>query len=113
MFGLTGAGISAAALLVALRPSRPEVLYKVTFLPTLGGIPVVPHAIKDRGQVVGAAEVTLGQWHMVLWDKDKGLQAACKMQNASGIRMVCQPMQDLLSRTYFSPREFLRYVTPP
>jgi probable HAF family extracellular repeat protein len=71
---LVGAGILAAALLVALLRSKPEVLYEVTFLPTLGGVPVVPHAINDHGQIVGAAEVTPGQWHMILWDKDKGLQ---------------------------------------
>jgi len=74
LLALIGAGVLAAVLLVALLRSRPEVLYEATILPTLGGIPVVPHAINDRGQVVGAAEVTPGQPHMILWDKDNGLQ---------------------------------------
>jgi probable HAF family extracellular repeat protein len=71
---LLGAGILVAVLLVALLRSKPTALYEATLLPMLGGTPVVPHAINDRGQVVGAAEVTPGQWHLVLWDKDKGLQ---------------------------------------
>ena len=71
---LAGAGLLAAALLIALLRSKPEVLYRATLLPTLGGTPVVPHAINDQGQVVAVAEVTPGRFHMILWDKDKGLQ---------------------------------------
>jgi len=74
LFLLAGIGILAAALLVALLRSRPEALYKATLLPTFDRIPVVPHALNDRGEVVGAAEVTPGQFHIILWDKDKGLR---------------------------------------
>ncbi len=74
LFLLAGVGALVAVLLVALLRSRPEALYKATLLPTLDHIPVVPHAINDHGQVVGAVEVTPGQWNMVLWDKKNGLQ---------------------------------------
>ncbi len=74
LFPLTGVGILAAVLLVALLRSKPEVLYEATLLPTLGGIRVIPYAINDRGQIVGHAEGRPGQFHMVLWDKDTGLQ---------------------------------------
>ena len=74
LFLLAGVGILAAALLVALLRSKPEALYEATLLPTLGGVPVVPHAINDRGQIVGAAEVKPGRFRMILWDKDRGLQ---------------------------------------
>jgi probable HAF family extracellular repeat protein len=74
LFLLAGSGILAAAALVFLLRSKAEVLYETTLLPSLGRVPIVPHAINDRGQVVGTAEVTPGQFHMILWDKDTGLQ---------------------------------------
>jgi len=74
LFLLAGVGTLVAVVLIALLRSKPEVLYETTLLPTLGRIPVAPHAINDHGRIVGAAEVTPGQWHMILWDKDKGLQ---------------------------------------
>ena len=63
-------GIFLTAILLR---SKPERLYKIRFLPALGGSgSVVPHSINDHGHVVGVAEVSPDQWHMFIWDQDGG-----------------------------------------
>lgn len=69
---------SAAALvfvgLAALLSRRNVQLYKVTVLPSLGGIRTRPEAINDRGQVVGFSEIVGGNSHLFLWDRENGMQ---------------------------------------
>jgi len=71
---LAGAGILAAILLVVWLCSRPEVLYDVAILPTLGGSCPYPRAINDQGQVVGIVPTAPKQWHLFLWDKETGMR---------------------------------------
>ena len=53
---------------------KPPVLYRVTFLPTLGGFRTDPHAINDSGQVVGVADTATGAVYAFLWDKEHGFR---------------------------------------
>ncbi len=74
LLALIGVGILVAVLLIALLRPRPEVLYEMTFLPDLGGAPVCPRALNDLGRVVGTVKVAQDQWHIFLWDRDRGMQ---------------------------------------
>jgi probable HAF family extracellular repeat protein len=70
--------LCAALLLLAIfvaifRPER-QALYKVTYLPSLGGEFTLPCSINDKGQVAGFSEVSRGSYHLFLWDREKGLQ---------------------------------------
>jgi len=63
----------SAVLAAILLRSEPETLYRIRFLPGLGGSGyVIPHSINDHGHVVGVAEVSPNQWHMFIWDEDGG-----------------------------------------
>lgn len=63
----------AAGLALLLRP-RPQKLYKVTVLPSLGGPGTVPQAVNERGEVVGIAQVASGAFHLFVWDRARGMQ---------------------------------------
>lgn len=73
LFVLIGVGILAAVMVATWPHGKPEVLYKVVFLPALG-LSAGPQAINDQGQVAGIAEVTQGQWHLFLWDREGGMK---------------------------------------
>ena len=60
------------AVLIVLWARRPPVLYEVTLLKTASGEPILPHAINNRGQVVGLVEALGQRHHIFLWDKDHG-----------------------------------------
>jgi len=51
------------------RLHRPKPLYRVTFLPSMGGVQTCPGAINDSGQVVAAVRMADGTNRVVLWDK--------------------------------------------
>jgi len=55
------------------RPER-QFLYKVTYLPSLGGESTLPCSINDKGQIAGFFEVAKGGYHLFLWDREKGLK---------------------------------------
>lgn len=64
-------GVFLAAILLR---SEPETLYEIRTLPALGGSrSVIPDSINDHGQVVGVAEVSPNQWHMLIWDENGGV----------------------------------------
>jgi probable HAF family extracellular repeat protein len=65
---------AAAALLLMSRPRRPRALYKVTFIPSLGGFLMNPHSLNEAGQVVGVAETPTRTQHIFLWDKQQGFR---------------------------------------
>jgi len=56
-----------------LRPKGP-VLYRVTYLPSLGGQFTLPCSINDRGQIAGFSAVKRRTHHLFLWDCEKGIQ---------------------------------------
>ncbi|MHC4207764.1 MAG: hypothetical protein ACYSTT_24175 [Planctomycetota bacterium] len=60
-------------LLLINRPKR-QVLYKITYLPSLGKEFFFPYSINDRGQIAGFAKVGYRSYHLFLWDREKGLQ---------------------------------------
>ena len=60
-------------LLLIIRPKR-QALYKVTYLPSLGGEFTLPCSINDKGQIAGFSEVSKGTYHLFLWDREKGLK---------------------------------------
>ena len=66
-------------LLIALSVvilSRPgPALYRVTVLPSLNGLNMVPRSINDRGQVVGVAGPDNGMYRLFCWDHERGIQA--------------------------------------
>jgi len=60
-------------LVVTLRPER-QALYKVTYLPSLGGEFTLPCSINDKVQIAGFSEVSRGNYHLFLWSREKGIQ---------------------------------------
>jgi len=69
---LIALGVFLAAFLLR---SEPETLYRIRFLPALGGgRSVIPHSINDLGHIVGVAEMSSNQWHTFIWDKDEGIR---------------------------------------
>lgn len=60
-------------LIVVLRPKQP-VLYKVTYLTSLGGHFVLPCSVNDHGQIVGYSQLKNGNYHIFLWEHEKGIQ---------------------------------------
>jgi len=68
------AALLVVGILVAtLRPQR-QVLYRVTYLPSLGEEFSLPCSINDRGQIAGFSKVAYRSYHLFLWDREKGLQ---------------------------------------
>jgi len=65
---------TVAALLMMSRSRRPRALYKVTFIPSLGGFLINPHSLNEAGQVVGVAETPTHTQHIFLWDKQQGFR---------------------------------------
>jgi len=61
-------------LLGVLLWPRPEALYRVTVLPSLGGKLMAATGINERGQVTGFAQMADGVFHFFLWDRESGLQ---------------------------------------
>lgn len=61
-----------AWILVAVFRSKRPVLYRVTYLPSLGGKFTLPFSINDRGQIAGFSEIKNGT--LFLWDREKGIQ---------------------------------------
>ena len=69
--------LAAAILVLAIGFStwrRSQSLYRVTILPSLGGRKTLPHAINDRGQVVGYSQTAGGAMHLFCWDRAGGIQ---------------------------------------
>ena len=62
------------SILVATRRPEHQALYKVTYLPSLGGQFTLPCSINDKGQIVGFSEVSKGNYHLFLWDRKKEMQ---------------------------------------
>ncbi len=65
-------GFAAALILAAVvvtYVNRPRVLYRVTFLPAMGGVETRGHAINDLGQVISSVRWADGTRHIFLWDK--------------------------------------------
>jgi probable HAF family extracellular repeat protein len=60
-------------LVLKIRPER-HALYKVTYLPSIGKEFFLPCSINDRGQIAGFSEVPPRNYHLFLWDREKGLQ---------------------------------------
>jgi len=63
-----------AAAVVVSYVRRPKVLYRVTFLPAMGGVQTRAHAINDAGQVVSSVRWADGTVHVMLWDKSDRTQ---------------------------------------
>jgi probable HAF family extracellular repeat protein len=73
ILSLFAAVLIAGILITMLNPKGP-VLYRVTYLPSLGGKDMVPSSINDRGQIAGYAQVENGDYHLFLWEREKWIQ---------------------------------------
>lgn len=62
-----------AAGFLAWRLCRPPALYRMTILPTLGGLNTFVESLNDRGQVVGLVHDRGGS-RPFLWDRTHGIQ---------------------------------------
>ncbi|MBM4026661.1 MAG: hypothetical protein FJ280_14855 [Planctomycetes bacterium] len=69
---LTIAAVLVPAAIV-LRP-RPEGLYRVTILPSLGGGMTGATSINEHGQVAGFGRTREGVFRFFLWDRENGMQ---------------------------------------
>src|SRR4030042_1696601 len=68
------AAMLVVGILVAIfRPKEPA-LYRVTYLPSLGGEFTFPCSINDRGQIAGFSQVKNRTYHLFLWNREKGIQ---------------------------------------
>jgi len=65
--------LAVSVLAFILRPER-QVLYKVTYLPSIGKEFFLPYSINDKGQIAGFAKVAYRSNHLFLWNREKGLQ---------------------------------------
>lgn len=70
---LCAALLVVSILIITLRPKK-QTLYKVTYLPSLGGQFTLPCSINDKGQIAGFSEVARGICHLFLWERDKEMQ---------------------------------------
>jgi probable HAF family extracellular repeat protein len=64
--------LAATSAVIVLRDRQR--LYRVTFLPSLGGDVTAATGINDRGQVTGFAQTPDGVFHFFLWDRENGVQ---------------------------------------
>ncbi|MBW2202441.1 MAG: hypothetical protein JRF71_16730, partial [Deltaproteobacteria bacterium] len=62
------------AILVAIPRPNHQMLYRVTYLPSLGKEFFLPCSINDKGQIAGHSIVAYRSYHLFLWDREKGLQ---------------------------------------
>jgi hypothetical protein len=62
---LCAALLVVGILIITLRPKH-QTLYRVTYLPSLGGKFSLPCSINDRGQIAGFSEVANGGYHLFL-----------------------------------------------
>jgi len=76
-------------LITTLRPQR-QVLYRVTYLPSLGEEFFLPCSINDRGQIAGFSKVLEGTYHLFLWDRENGLQDLGPVNNSVHINNAGQ-----------------------
>jgi probable HAF family extracellular repeat protein len=60
-------------LIVVLWPKQP-ILYRVTYLPSLGGQVTLPCTINDNGQIAGLSQDKNRTSHLFLWDREKEMQ---------------------------------------
>lgn len=68
------AAVLLLAIVVAILRPKGQVLYRVTYLPSLGGNFTLPYSINDKGQIAGFSEVSKGSYHLFVWDREKGIQ---------------------------------------
>jgi probable HAF family extracellular repeat protein len=85
---LCACAMAVAALSVFLT-RKPPVLYRMTYLPTLGGAKTDPHAINDRGQVVGVADTPTGAVYVFLWDKEHGFRTIDRYDDPPHVGGLC------------------------
>jgi probable HAF family extracellular repeat protein len=68
------AAVLVVGILIVVLLSKQPVLYRVTYLPSLGGQFTLPCSINDRGQIAGFSKVSRGTNHLFLWDHENGIQ---------------------------------------
>ena len=84
---LCAAALSVVLVLFLMR--EPPVLYAITYLPTLGGFRTNPHAINDRGQVIGIADTATGAVYVFLWDKEQGFRTLERFDDPPHMGGLC------------------------
>jgi len=67
--------------LIVLRAYQHPRLYRVVVLPSLGGNFTLPHAMNDRGQVVGYSQTANGGYHLFVWDRERGIEDLGDLNN--------------------------------
>ena len=77
------AALLVVGILVAIFRSKRPALYRVTYLPSLGGQFTFPCSINDRGQIVGFSAIKRRTYHLFLWDREKGMQDLGPVVNMS------------------------------
>ena len=70
---VVGIVLTAVGMAVLVCPDAPG-LYRTTILSTCTGLELVPHALNDRGQVVGLIGPNGALRHLFVWDRQNGLE---------------------------------------
>jgi uncharacterized membrane protein len=68
------AALLVVSILILTLCPKHQALYKVTYLPSLGGQFTLPCSINEKGQIAGFSEVVRGIYHLFLWERGKGIQ---------------------------------------
>jgi probable HAF family extracellular repeat protein len=71
--------------LMMYRAHRHPKLYRVVVLPSLGGRFAYPHAMNDRGQVVGYSQTARGEHRPFLWDRERGIE---DLEDIDGAQLI-------------------------
>lgn len=88
VLAVCAAGLVVAVLVALVWPRR-QILCEVTFLPSPVGGRAIPHAINDRGQIVGSARETRGVPRALLWSRNTGYEVATRLWSQQNASRVC------------------------
>lgn len=64
---------------------RPKPLYRVTFLPSMGGVETRPHGINDSGRIAVTVRMPDGVERVVLWDKSGRMEELASFPVGSSV----------------------------
>ncbi|HNS19387.1 MAG TPA: hypothetical protein PKH24_02755 [Sedimentisphaerales bacterium] len=82
---------------------RPKILYRVTFLPSMGGVETDPHAINDSGRVAAVVRGADSTEHVVLWDKSDRTEDLASFPKGYYVVRLCLNNADQIAGTVFDP----------
>lgn len=87
---------------------RPELPYRVTFLPAMGGVRMNAHAINDSGRVAASVRMADGTTRVVLWDKSGRTQEIATFPEGHSVATVVLNNAGQVACTIYDPNHTWR-----